>query len=127
MQLVAAMVEVYDYDYDQYESSSPVLDPSDAPPEEYDETGTRNTWAVLTWIMLALTILLNLVLIGILVVKRNLRSITNKSESKYFSTTLVSCNKQRGWGRARVLLLQHWSDITSEESGTSGQKVIFLK
>jgi len=76
--LVAAMVEVYDYDYDQYESSSPVVDPSDAPPEEYDETGTRNTWAVLTWIMLALTILLNLVLIGILVVKRNLRSITNK-------------------------------------------------
>ena len=96
MQLVAAMVEVYDYDYDQYESSSPVVDPSDAPPEEYDETGTRNTWAVLTWIMLALTILLNLVLIGILVVKRNLRSITNKSESKYFSTTLVSCYKKRG-------------------------------
>jgi len=78
VQLVAAMVEVYDYDYDQYESSSPVVDPSEAPPEEYDETGTRNTWAVLTWIMLALTILLNLVLIGILVVKRNLRSITNK-------------------------------------------------
>ena len=96
MQLVAAMVEVYDYDYDQYESSSPVVDPSEAPPEEYDETGTRNTWAVLTWIMLALTILLNLVLIGILVVKRNLRSITNKSESNYFSTTLVSCSKKRG-------------------------------
>ena len=90
------MVEVYDYDYDQYESSSPVVDPSEAPPGEYDETGTRNTWAVLTWIMLALTILLNLVLIGILVVKRNLRSITNKSESNYFSTTLVSCSKKRG-------------------------------
>ena len=95
MQLVAAMVEVYDYDYDQYEGSSPVVDPSDAPPEEYDETGTRNTWAVLTWIMLALTILLNLVLIGILVVKRNLRSITNKSESNFFSTNLVSCYKKR--------------------------------
>ena len=126
MQLVAAMVEVYDYDYDQYESSSPVVDPSEAPPEEYDETGTRNTWAVLTWIMLALTILLNLVLIGILVVKRNLRSITNKSEFNFSSSTLVICNNQKE-GRARVLLLQHWSDITSEESGTSGQKVIFLK
>ena len=113
MQLVAAMVEVYDYDYDQYESSSPVVDPSEAPPEEYDETGTRNTWAVLTWIMLALTILLNLVLIGILVVKRNLRSITNKSESNYFLQLWSAAPKK---GRARVLLLQHWSDITSEES-----------
>merc|ERR1719500_1128658 len=70
------MVEV-DY-YDQYEGSTLAEDPVVEEEEEYDETGTRNTWAVLTWIMLALTILLNLVLIGILVVKRNLRSITNK-------------------------------------------------
>lgn len=46
--------------------------------EEYDETGTRNTWAILTWIILALTLLLNLALLGILLVKRNLHSITNK-------------------------------------------------
>ena len=74
------MVEV-DY-YDPYEGSAvdPVVEEEE---EEYDETGTRNTWAVLTWIMLALTIVLNLVLIGILVVKRNLRSITNKSELNY--------------------------------------------
>ena len=72
----SAMVEV-DYN-DLYEGSAE--DPVVEEEEEYDETGTRNTWAVLTWIMLALTILLNLVLIGILVVKRNLRSITNKSE-----------------------------------------------
>ena len=71
------MVEV-DY-YDPYEGSALAEDPV-VEEEEYDETGTRNTWAVLTWIMLALTILLNLILIGILVVKRNLRSITNKSE-----------------------------------------------
>jgi len=46
--------------------------------EENGETSHRNTWAVLTWIILGLTILLNLVLILILLVKRNLRSITNK-------------------------------------------------
>merc|ERR1712243_349897 len=44
--------------------------------EEYDEGPTRNTWAILTWIVLAVTLILNLVLI--LIVKRNLRSITNK-------------------------------------------------
>ena len=74
------MVEV-DY-YDPYEGSTQdppsVLEEEEE--EEYDETGTRRTWAVLTWIMLALTITLNLILIGILVVKRNLTSITNKSE-----------------------------------------------
>ena len=42
MQLVAAMVEVYDYDYDQYESSSPVVDPSEAPPYSFPTTVTSN-------------------------------------------------------------------------------------
>ena len=114
MQLVAAMVEVYDYDYDQYESSSPVVDPSEAPPEEYDETGTRNTWAVLTWIMLALTILLNLVLIGILVVKRNLRSITNKSEfylTNQLRSSAHSCAKKPPFCSAG--LTSHLSASTS--------------
>ena len=48
--------------------------------EEYDETGTRHTWAILTWIVVAVTIILNLALIGILVIKRNLNSIANKRE-----------------------------------------------
>ena len=48
--------------------------------EEYDEGPTRDTWAILTWIVLALTILLNLVLIAVLVIKRNLHSIVNKRE-----------------------------------------------
>merc|ERR1712142_1325790 len=46
--------------------------------EEYDEGPTRDTWAILTWIVVALTILLNLILIGVLVFKRNLHSIANK-------------------------------------------------
>ena len=46
--------------------------------EEYDETAVRDAWAILTWITVGLTILLNLVLIGVLVIKRNLHSIANK-------------------------------------------------
>ena len=89
------MVEV-DY-YDPYEGSTLAEDPVVEEEEEYDETGTRNTWAVLTWIMLALTILLNLVLIGILIVKRNLRSITNKSEfcfTNLLRSSEYSCAKK---------------------------------
>jgi flagellar biogenesis protein FliO len=64
------MVEITEYD--EYEEGSGLTE------EVYDETGTRNTWAVLTWIILALTLTLNLILIIILIVKRNLNSITNK-------------------------------------------------
>ena len=103
------MVEV-DY-YDPYEGSALAVDPVVEEEEEYDETGTRNTWAVLTWIMLALTIVLNLVLIGILIVKRNLRSITNKSELNLLMVS--SCAKKY------VSFCSHRSDITSEP-GTSG-------
>jgi len=46
--------------------------------EEYDETFTRDTWAILTWIVVGLTILLNLILLGVLVIKRNVHSIANK-------------------------------------------------
>jgi len=46
--------------------------------EEDAETFTRNTWAILTWIILGLTFILNLILILILIFKRNLNSITNK-------------------------------------------------
>jgi len=46
--------------------------------EEYDETGTRNIWAILTWTVVGITIILNLSLIFILVTRRNLKSIANK-------------------------------------------------
>ncbi len=59
-----------------------VLDGEEAgeggPEEPYDETGTRWTWEILTWIILALSILLNLLLIGLLVLRRNLHSLINK-------------------------------------------------
>jgi len=62
--------------YNDEDISSPDYD--DSEPEPVDESGYRNTWEILTWIIIALTILLNLILIAILVFKRNLRSIVNK-------------------------------------------------
>ena len=64
-----------DYNYDEagYEEEAA----AEAP---VDESGTRNTWEILTWIIIALTILLNLALVAILVLRRNLHSIVNKSE-----------------------------------------------
>ena len=62
--------------YNDEDVSSPDYD--DSEPEPVDESGYRNTWEILTWIIIALTILLNLILIAILVFKRNLRSIVNK-------------------------------------------------
>jgi hypothetical protein len=49
--------------------------------EPYDETGTRWTWELLTWIVLALSLLLNLILIGLLVFRRNLHSLINKCKT----------------------------------------------
>ena len=54
---------------------------SGEPPQEaVDETGPRNIWEIVTWIFIALTLILNLVLVAILILRRNLNSIVNKSE-----------------------------------------------
>ena len=54
---------------------------SGEPPQEaVDETGARNIWEIVTWIFIALTLILNLVLVAILILRRNLNSIVNKSE-----------------------------------------------
>ena len=64
--------------------------------ETVDETTSRNTWEILTWIFIAFTITLNLVLIAILVLRRNLNSVVNKSENildkivLFFMSTLFS-------------------------------------
>ena len=47
------------------------VDTTTTTPAPYDESGARWTWEVLTWIILALTILLNIALMAILVIKRN--------------------------------------------------------
>ena len=74
-QQLGGMDSYDDYNYDEagYEEQA-------AAEEPVDESGTRNTWEILTWIIIALTILLNLALVAILVLRRNLHSIVNKSE-----------------------------------------------
>jgi len=73
------MASYDNYDYDVYNDDYVY---EDASPEEetepVDESGYRSTWEILTWIIIALTIILNLILIGILVLRRNLHSIVNK-------------------------------------------------
>jgi len=52
---------------------------SGEPPQEMvDETGPRNIWEIITWIFIAFTLILNLVLVAILILRRNLNSIVNK-------------------------------------------------
>ena len=83
------------YNDDYYdEDSADYYDNDEGSAEEpVDETGYRNTWEILTWIIIALTIILNLILIGILVLRRNLRSIINKSEKKSTRTGILNLNK----------------------------------
>jgi len=70
----------YEYDealdYSEYKAAE--YDDAEQEQGPVDETGTRNTWEIITWIIIALTIILNLVLIAILVLRRNLHSIVNK-------------------------------------------------
>ena len=69
------------YEYDEaLEYKTAEYEDAEQEAEPVDETGTRNTWEIITWIIIALTIILNLALIAILVLRRNLHSIVNKSE-----------------------------------------------
>ncbi|XP_071744459.1 uncharacterized protein [Lepeophtheirus salmonis] len=48
-------------------------------PEPEDESGQRYAWEVITWLVVALTIILNLALILILLLRRNISSAVNKA------------------------------------------------
>ena len=78
------MASYSDYDYGVYDDDYVYEDAAPEETEPVDESGYRNTWEILTWIIIALTIILNLILIGILVLRRNLHSIVNKSENFNF-------------------------------------------
>ena len=63
---------------------------SGEPPQEtVDETGPRNIWEIVTWIFIALTLILNLVLVAILILRRNLNSIVNKSEGACLENNVI--------------------------------------
>ena len=83
------MASYDDYNYDVYDDDYVYEDAAPEETEPVDESGYRNTWEILTWIIIALTIVLNLILIGILVLRRNLHSIVNKSKNCNFCT--LSC------------------------------------
>ena len=57
--------------YDDYP-----LDYQDEEPE--DDSTTRTVWEVFSWILVVLTIVLNLIVIGILLVRRNAYTVVNK-------------------------------------------------
>ena len=70
----------YEYDetldYPEYKAAE--YEDAEQETEPVDET--RNTWEIITWIIIVLTIILSLVLIAILILRRNRRSVVNKSE-----------------------------------------------
>jgi hypothetical protein len=60
------------YDDDYYNDNEPPVY------EEEDDSGKRKVWEVLSWIVLVFTLVLNLLLVGILLVRRNAFSVINK-------------------------------------------------
>ena len=61
--------------YDDYPSPTPDDDYEEEPE---DDSGKRKVWEILSWIVLALTLILNIVVIGVLAVRRNVISVINK-------------------------------------------------
>ncbi len=49
--------------------------------EDDDDSGQRTVWAILSWVAVALTIILNLVLIVIVVIRKNFSTLANKGSS----------------------------------------------
>ena len=65
--------------YDDYSTSAPMA-AEDEEPE--DDSGKRKVWEILSWIVLALTLILNIVVIGVLAVRRNVISVINKGNAR---------------------------------------------
>ncbi len=64
-----------------YEDDEYTYDDNNNPrDEEEDDSGKRTAWEVLSWIALVLTLILNLVLVGIIVFRRNFFNLVNKGK-----------------------------------------------
>ena len=59
--------------------------PYDDPYDPADEESARYAWKVVSWIIVALTLVLNLVIVAVIVINRNANSVINKGKvrSKY--------------------------------------------
>ncbi len=55
---------------------------ADNRPEDDEDSGQRTIWAVLSWIAVVLTLILNLVLVAIIVFRRTFTSLPNKGKEK---------------------------------------------
>lgn len=52
--------------------------------EESDYTHGRNAWRIVSWIIVVLTIVINLVIIGTLLVRQNAYTVINKGNKTLF-------------------------------------------
>ena len=57
--------------------------------EEVDEEGARYSWKVASWIIVALTLILNIVIVGVIIVNRNANSVVNKGNMIYSISTRI--------------------------------------
>ena len=64
------------YDYNYYNTDY----------EEENEISRRSAWEIASWVIMALTLLLNLIVILILLARENAYSVVNKGKKRHFQT-----------------------------------------
>ena len=77
------------YWYDDLDPGDPSVQPvleggvsttETVPFDPSEEEDARYAWEVVSWIIVALTLILNLVIVGVIVVNRNANSVINKGK-----------------------------------------------
>ena len=84
------------YDYNDYNNED----------DQENEISRRSAWEIASWVIMALTLLLNLIVILILLARENAYSVVNKGKEtiysrrvceKYFSWQFVSICQKLAW------------------------------
>ena len=70
------------YDYNDYNTDY----------EEDNEISRRSAWEIASWVIMALTLLLNLIVILILLARENAYSVVNKGKTRHFQDFLSKCS-----------------------------------
>ena len=63
--------------------------PSNTEASEESEDDARYAWKVASWIIVVLTLILNLVIVGVIVINRNANSVVNKGKTRVLKHTNV--------------------------------------
>lgn len=71
-----------------YDDDYSAADQDDGPMEPEDDTTPRLVWEITSWILVVLTLVLNLVVIVVLLVRRNAYTVTNKGTKLVFKQFL---------------------------------------